>query len=308
MRQQHSLKSRTRLNFSLRLITILVFATLLFACSDSDRPGDNNTLRFSVLPDQQWGVLQKRYEPLLGYLEAEVGIKCELIISQDYRDLLGKFMRDEIDIARFGGVTFTMARSISQAEPLVMRDIDKNFRSHFLVHANSTAKTIAEFKGKLFAFGSRFSTSGHLMPRYFLKEENIVPETFFSEIRYSGAHDRTANWVSNGNVDIGVANAEVIDMLLSQKGAKALNIRILKTTQPYADYVWAARKTLPETVKQKITAAFLKLSKQTAQGGEILGAVSADAYLPALNSDFDILQETAHQLGLLGETKKTNQP
>ena len=308
MRHSYFLASSSRHSLALGRLAILLFGLLLFACSDNDRPGDNDTLRFSVLPDQQWRVLQKRYEPLLEYLKAETGIKCELIISQDYRDLLGKFMRGEIDIARFGGVTFTMARSISQAEPLVMRDIDKNFRSHFLVRANSTAKTIAEFKGKLFAFGSRFSTSGHLMPRYFLKEENIVPETFFSEIRYSGAHDRTANWVSNGNVDIGVANAEVIDMLLSQKGAKALNIRILKTTQPYADYVWAARETLPESVKQKITSAFLKLSRQTAQGGKILDAVNAEAYLPALNSDFDILQNTARQLGLLGEATKTNQP
>ena len=286
----------------LRLLAVSVCLALLLSCSNTSDPDSNDTLYFSVLPDQQWSELQKRFEPLLAYLEEETGIKCKLIISRDYRDLLGRFMRREIDIARFGGFTFTMARSISDAEPLVMRDIDKEFRSYFLVRADSSAKTIADFKGKRFAFGSRFSTSGHLMPRHFLKQENIEPESFFSEIQYSGAHDRTAKWVSNNDVDIGVANAEVIDRLLSKKSSQTLNVRILKQTPTFADYVWASHKTLPETVKQKITAAFLKLSKKSAEEKAILDAVGAGTYVPAHNSEFDTLQNTARQLGLLGET------
>ena len=97
------------------------------------------------------------------------------------------------------------------------------------------------------------------------KVSEIEPESFFREIRYSGAHDRTAKWISAGTVDIGVANAEVIDRLLSQKGKQALDIRILKKTPTYADYVWAARKALPEAVKQKITTAFLNHSKDSSE-------------------------------------------
>lgn len=280
-------------------LAALFLTLLLFACSENSDPGGIQTLRFSVLPDQQKSALKARYEPLLAYIQNETGLQCELIYSRDYRDLLGKFMRGEIDIARFGGVTFTMAQSISQAKPLVMRDIDKNFRSYFLVHADNTAKTIAELKGKRFGFGSRLSTSGHLMPRYFLHQENIEVDEFFGRVQYSGTHDRTAKWVSNGTVDIGVANAEVIDRLISQPQPEPLNIRILQQTPTYANYVWAARIGLPEIAKQKITMAFLKLSNNTTQGKNLLANVGAKAYLPALVSDFDSLQNTVRQLGLL---------
>lgn len=78
-----------------------------------------------------------------------------------------------------------------------------------------------------------------------------MPEEFFREVQYSGAHDRTAIRVSNSDVEIGVANAEVIDELLSKQNGKPLNIRILKQTPAYADYVWAARKSLPDATKLK---------------------------------------------------------
>ena len=290
-------------NVPFRWLALPLFL-LLVACENIYSPDDTLTLRFSVLPDQKQSILQQRYGPLLDYLEQETGIACKLIFSRDYSDLLNKFRRGDIDIARFGGVTFTMARARSQAEPLVMRDIDKKFRSAFLVRADNTATDLNEFKDKRFSFGSRLSTSGHLMPRYFLNKENIKPETFFKEVRYSGTHDRTANWVSQGVVDIGVANAEVIHKLLSTQQKQSMNIRILQETPPYADYVWAAQIELPESIKQKVIAAFLKLSNDTPQGKLILKAIGAEAYLPALNSEFEILENTVRQLGLL---EKDNQ-
>jgi ABC-type phosphate/phosphonate transport system substrate-binding protein len=78
----------------------------------------------------------------------------------------------------FGGVTFTIARTTSQATPLVMRDVAKNFKNYFIVRAESPAKTIADFKGKRLSFDSRFSTSGHLMPRYFLQKKILCRKNF----------------------------------------------------------------------------------------------------------------------------------
>jgi phosphonate transport system substrate-binding protein len=302
MKTHHHCDARLHDKCRLPRLVILLVTLVLLSCSDS-ADNNGNTLRFSVLPDSQRSALKARYEPLIAHLENKTGIKCELIYSRDYRDLLGKFIRGEIDIARFGGITFTMAQSIDQAEPLVMRNIDKKFTSYFLVNGDNSSKTLAEFKGKRFGFGSRLSTSGHLMPRYFLGQENIQPEVFFSSVQYSGAHDRTAKWVSNGTVDIGVANAVIIDRLLSSPQQEPLNIRILQQTPPYANYVWAARKELPQAVKKKISTAFLGLSKNSVRGRKILTAVGARNYLPALKSDFETLQKVVRQLGILEDTR-----
>lgn len=51
---------------------------------------------------------------------------------------------------------------------------------------------ITDFKGKVFSSGSNLSTSGHLLPRHFLKEMGIEPENYFSWVDYSGKHDLAA--------------------------------------------------------------------------------------------------------------------
>ncbi|MFR0657200.1 PhnD/SsuA/transferrin family substrate-binding protein, partial [Pantoea sp. SIMBA_079] len=74
---------------------------------------------------------------------------------------------------------------------------------------------LTDLKGKSFAFGSISSTSGSLMPRYFmLKQDNIKPEEYFGRVAYSGAHDATVAWVQAGKVDGGVLNASVWQKLV----------------------------------------------------------------------------------------------
>ncbi|MCP4379652.1 MAG: phosphate/phosphite/phosphonate ABC transporter substrate-binding protein [bacterium] len=150
-------------------------------------------LRVGVLPDESVEALHQRHDALLGHLSAETRIDFELVLPPDYKELVRLFGNREVDLVYFGGLTFLRANLFHRAEPLVMRDVDSRFTSWFLVKDGDPAHDVVDFKGKAFAFGSRLSTSGHLMPRHFMKtEKHIIPEEFFSEVRYSGAHDKTA--------------------------------------------------------------------------------------------------------------------
>lgn len=292
----------------LRIHTIL-FLIVSLCCAACERtPEDRQieVLRIGVLPDQSRTVLKTRFTPLLAYLQQELGIKTKLILVDDYQDLLQRFHNKELDLVRFGGFSFVKAHLMDQASPLVMRDIDARFVSYFLVQANSKARAVADFKGKVFAFGARLSTSGHLMPRYFLQQQKIKPESFFSEVRYSGAHDLTAQWVASGQVDIGVANAVVINRLYQEQKLSKKKVRILSQTPPYADYVWAAQADLPAELQHQIVEAFLKLTHENPEHTKLLRAVGAGAYLPASTNDFASLERVARGLNLLnaeGEPK-----
>jgi phosphonate transport system substrate-binding protein len=112
-------------------------------------------------------------------------------------------------MAWLGGFTFVQASLHGKVVPLVQREEDSKFTSKFIVNAAVGAKSLKDLKGKSFAFGSASSTSGHLMPRYFLQKEGIKPETFFKNVAYSGAHDATVAWVASGKVDAGALNASV---------------------------------------------------------------------------------------------------
>jgi len=134
---------------------------------DPDHEAQVAKLRVGVLPDEGHESIQKRVLPLIQYLAEETGINIQYIRHNKYEDLLEDFHERKIDLAWFGGYTFAKAHLQDRAVPLVMRDVDFKFTSYFLVRTDHPAKSIFDFKDKVLAFGSRLSTSGHLMPRYF---------------------------------------------------------------------------------------------------------------------------------------------
>ncbi|MGI9289323.1 MAG: phosphate/phosphite/phosphonate ABC transporter substrate-binding protein [Pseudomonadales bacterium] len=257
-------------------------------------------LRVGILPDENEDALRERYDPLLEYLSAKIGVDTRLVLPSDYSDLVRLFRDREVELANFGGLTFVRAHVLYDAMPLVMRDVDTRFTSWFLVKDGEAAHDLTDFKGKRFTFGSRLSTSGHLMPRHFLQTEmQIIPEEFFSEVRYSGAHDKTVNLVRDGVVDLGVANSEIVRTMARVGRVNENDLRVLWETPPYNDYVWAVHDDLNEGIKTQLRDAFLELNADDSVQGKILKGMGTEGFLPAGDRDFLLLQQIAGTLGLL---------
>lgn len=260
----------------------------VYSCSykSEDDIAGISTIRVGVLPDESMEKLQIRYKGLLEYLSEETGHRYELLVPDTYQELVDMFHDAKIDLAYFGGYTFVKANVNDGAFPLVMRDVDIQFTSYFLARFDNHRKNIPDFKDKVFCYGSRLSTSGHLMPRFFLREKRIMPETFFSEVRYSGSHDKTASWVCDGVVDLGVVNSKVADKLFEEGYLKREDVRIVWETPPYADYVWAVRPSMKESTRVIIRDAFLNLSLENKGHRLILDNLSASYFIPAGAKDF----------------------
>ena len=268
----------------------LLLVSLLAGCS---RPADTDkleVLRVGVLPDQHADHVALRYKGLLEYLSSELGMPYELVIPESYAMLVEEFVQKRIDLANFGAVTYLQARKKAQAAPLVMRDVDTKFTSYFLVRAQESGQSISDFRGQRFSFGDKNSTSGHLMPRHFLNQQDIVPENFFKEVRYSGSHDKTAQWVRDGIVDIGAANSLVIRNMFRSGRLDNDQVKVLWETPYYSDYVWAIRPGISKGQVDQLRNAFLALSDINPEHSEILAAMGATSYLPAGHSDFMVLE------------------
>jgi phosphonate transport system substrate-binding protein len=257
------------------------------------------TLKMGVLPDEKKDVLLDRYEPLREHLSDSLGIPVELIIPDDYSALVTLFGNGSIDLAYFGGLTFVQANQKSGAVPLVLRDIDSRFTSYFVTRKDHAAKELSQFKGAAFAFGSELSTSGHLMPRHFLKAQGIDAENFFQDVRYSGAHDKTVEWVRDDEVEIGAVNAQVFRSMLTDGRLKPDELRIVYETPPYTDYVWAVRSGVDEKTYLKLRDAFLFLSPGDERHSEILNKMDTGGFLPAATGSFTDLIRIADTLGLI---------
>ena len=140
-------------------------------------------------------------------------MKVEFTPVTDYAAVVESLATKKLDMAWLGGFTFvqTKLRTKGTAIPIVQRAEDEKFTSRFIVPIDSTAKGVADLKGKTFAFGAPSSTSGHLMPRYFLMQAGISPDTDFKNVAFSGAHDATVAFVAGGKAEAGVLNASVWD-------------------------------------------------------------------------------------------------
>ncbi len=277
----------------------VLLAMVGFSCSGSDTKQMPKVLRIAVLPDEDPQSLAKRFTPLFEHLSDGVDLPYEQIPADSYAHLLDLFHNGEIDLARFGGLTFIQADQRDEAFPLVMRDVDLQFTSYFLVRTDSPAERLDDCGGMSFTFGSELSTSGHLMPRYFMQEQGITPETFFSAVSFSGAHDRTAELVRSGEFDVGVANAHIINDMFDTGRLNREDVRVLWVTPPYADYVWAVRPETTPSLRQQLRDAFLELSPLAPEHAPILARLEAGGYQPASVADFVDLRQVAAALGLL---------
>ncbi len=260
----------------------------------------DEALRVSAIPDEAPTELQRKFVPLGAYLEKAIGTKVEFTPVSDYAATVEGLAAKKLDLVWYGGFTFVQARRrTGTANPLVQREEDAQFHSKFIVPASSKAKALADLKGATFAFGSVSSTSGHLMPRYFLLKSGIDPDKDFAKVAFSGAHDVTAKWVESGKVDAGVLNESVFQKMLDEKKIDPTKVRVLWTTPPYFDYNWTVRGDLDPKLPEKIKKAFLALDYSKPEHKAILDLQRTHKFIPTSPENYKSIEEAAKSAGLI---------
>ena len=258
-------------------------------------------LRVSAIPDEAPTELLRKFKPLGAYLEQQLGMPVKFVPVSDYAAVVESMASDRIDLAWLGGFTFVQLHlKDPEARPLVQREQDQVFTSKF-VTADPQVKSLADLKGKTFAFGSISSTSGSLMPRYFMLQDGVVPEEHFSRVAYSGAHDATAAWVQAGRADAGVLNASVWDKLVAGGKVDTDKVRVFATTPTYYDYNWTVRGGLDAELAQRIQAAFLALDPANPQHKAILDLQAASRFVETQPENYRSIEQAARSAGLLKE-------
>ncbi|OZB30774.1 MAG: putative selenate ABC transporter substrate-binding protein [Pseudomonas sp. 34-62-33] len=258
-----------------------------------------DVLKVSAIPDEAPTELLRKFKPLGAYLEQELGMKVEFVPVADYAAVVEALAADRIDMAWLGGFTFVQARlKTGNAVPLVQREQDAEFTSKFIT-SDPAVKSLQDLQGKTFAFGSVSSTSGSLMPRYFMLQDGIKPEDFFSRVAYSGAHDATAAWVQAGKADGGVLNASVWQKLIDGGKVDTDKVKVFATTPTYYDYNWTVRGNLDADLQAKIKAAFLALDPAKPEHKAILDLQAASRFIETKPENYAGIEEAARAAGLL---------
>jgi phosphonate transport system substrate-binding protein len=259
-------------------------------------------LKVSAIPDENPSEMLRIYAPFADYLAKTLGMKVQFIPVVDYAATVEGLAARKLDVVWYGGFTSVQAvrRTGGKATRLAMRQEDAEFKSVFVARRDGPIKALADLKGKTFAFGSVSSTSGHLMPRFFLLKNGIDPDRDFSQKpAFSGAHDATALWVEAGKVDAGALNYLVWDKLVETKKIDPTKVAVFWTTPTFVDYVWTAHADLDAGLRERITEAFLWLRYDDPEDRKLLDLHRTKGYIKAKDEDWKGIEEAAISAGLL---------
>jgi len=286
--------TRARFCHALLATTLAAFGGLLQAQTTP------RVFRITAIPDESPTELARKAGPLIKYLEAKLGMKVEYTPVTDYAASVEALVNKKVDMAWFGGFTFVQAnvRSAGKVIPIAQRLEDENFKSVFIT-SDPAIKTLADLKGKDVSFGSQSSTSGHLMPRSFLLQAGVDPDKDFKRVAFSGAHDATIAAVASGKVNAGALNISVWEKFVADKKVDPTQVRAFYTTPAYYDYNWTVHADMPAALREKLTAALLSLSKDTAEGKEILDLQRATKFVANKTDNYKGIETAARSAGLL---------
>lgn len=269
--------------------------------AEAAKPG----LAYSAIPDQNTTELQEKFRPLSEHLTRQLGIKVEYVPARDYQASVEMFVNGDVGLAWFGGLTGVQARErVAGARAIAQGDADPKYYSYFIANKSTGLKRSGQFPQGIsafrFTFGSESSTSGRLMPEYFIrKETGKSPQDFFKHpVGFSGSHDKTAELVASGQYQVGVVNFKVFDQRVQQKKTDPDLVRIIWQTPPYADYNWTVRPDLDTSLgagfTQRLTAALLAIDDP-----KLLAALPRQRLVPASNEAYDGIRNVARELGML---------
>ncbi len=266
-------------------------------------PAGPAPLRIGAIPDQDPEVLQRLYATVADAMSTALDLEVEYTPVTDYAAAVSLFRTGDLDLVWFGGLTGVQARlQTPGAEPVAQRDIDEAFTSVFVVNAATglpPSDDLTALAPLRFTYGSETSTSGRLMPAYFLREAGVDPQGFPGGPGFSGSHDATLALVASGSYQAGVLNSQVWRSR-SEQGVVDPAVVLHTETPPYADYHWllapqAAQRTGLPDLHDRLLDFFTGLPADS----PVLDLFGAGAFVPAQASDYDRIEQIGRDLGLV---------
>lgn len=254
-------------------------------------------IKIGMIPDA--GATQVSIDekvPLREYLAKAMGAPVNLMIPTNYNATVEALGNGSLDFAYLGAVTYIKAHQMYGVIPLVQRSGDKQFHSLFITQTSSGIKTLADTKGKRFAFGDINSTSGHLVPHLELSTVGINPDRDL-RTRYTGSHAATAKAVEAGAVDAGALDETVYREMVADNKVDGKKVQVFFTSRPFVDYVWVARKDIGTAQQEAFAKAFLSLKE--GRDDKVLGILRGKDFVRADDAEYSTVRNVARDLKML---------
>lgn len=272
---------------SVRRLLFAVLSLCLALPAGAAEPATAEPLILAVHPYLPPKELVTRFTPLAEYLGRELGRPVSVRVGRDYDEHNEAIGKDSVDIAFLGPAPYTRIVARYGKKPLLARLEIKGqptFRGTIVTRTDSPLRTLAELKGKRFAFGDPNSTMSHLVPEYLLLKAGVRRRDL-AHYQFLGAHNNVALAVLAGDFDAGAVKDEVFRDF-APKGLRALS-----DTPAISEHLFVTRSTFPPELVDPLRQTLLRL-RDIPAGTAIMQAINKDmtAMVAVTDSDYDNLR------------------
>ncbi|PRX36686.1 phosphonate transport system substrate-binding protein [Paraburkholderia sp. BL18I3N2] len=264
------------MKFLRSLITLAVGAATLATVATAQA----EDLNLGIISTDSSSVLKQRWEPLIQDMNKQTGLNVKAFFATDYAGIIEGMRFNKVQVAYLGNASAIEAVDRSQGEVFaktVYANGDAGYKSVLITNVNSRFKTLDDVfkntKDVTLGFGDPNSTSGTLIPGYYLFAQHNTPVNTSFKTVLPSSHEANLLAVVNNKIDIATNNTEMLDSLKKQHPDKFAQVRVLWTSPliPSDPIVW--RKDLPQATKDKLRNFFVNYAKTDAHEKAVMAGI-----------------------------------
>lgn len=256
-------------------------------------------INFGIISTESSQNLKSDWQPLLDDMARQTGLKVKAFFAPDYAGVIEGMRFNKVQVAWFGNKSAMEAVDRANAEvfaQMVNADGTQGYYSHLIVHKDSPLKSLDDVlkNGKSLSFGNGDpnSTSGFLVPGFYVFAKNKVdPKVLFKVVRNAN-HETNALAVANKQVDVATNNSENLDKIKERQPEKFNDIRVVWTSPLIPLDPLVMSKDLPAATKDKIKTFFYNYAKVDPREKEVVMKINKlSGFKPSTNAQLIPIRE-----------------
>ncbi len=246
------------------LAAVLVLAAFAFA--PVTRAPAETKLVMAFVPSGEARTILESGNRIAHLLEVATGYHFESFVATGFAGVIEAMGAGRADIGWLNTFSYVIAHQKYGAEVrlVTVRFGQPYYKAEIIAQATSGINSLADLKGKRFAFVDPASTSGYLFPLAGLKKAGYDPQKFFGQTVFAGSHNNVVLAVYQGRVDAGSVFEDARGSVQKTLPDVMQKVKVVWKSDPIPNDTVSVRRELPADVKDRVAKALLRFSEQPA--------------------------------------------
>jgi phosphonate transport system substrate-binding protein len=270
--------------------SLFVFTSAAFA---------EESLKMAVFPRKPPLETSAAFDPLAKYLSSKIGKKVELVVFKDFESFWGALQKEKFDLVHYNQYQYIKSHKELGYRVVLMNEEfgEAKAKAAIIVRSDSGINTLSDLKGKRIIFGGgKQAMQSYIGATQILRKGGLKKGDYQEEFAINP---------TNGVISVykKLADASGVgEMLLGTTSMKdridVSQLKVLERGEPLPMLCWAVRPGLDDPITDRIVKVMTSL-KQDDASREILKKIEATTFLPASDSDYDVVRKVVKEV--LGE-------